>query len=305
MKLTIFICMVIFMAEGMAAILPTGITTSTLPNSQDTTNPYTDDIILESITFGSTTYSASSGQFAAVNYAKVTDGRENINAEWGDNDTADDGNPDPFTRIGLDPFLSPGVVNTAIQESTDPAIQDAAIASAYHTLSLNEGIDGENDGFTYTFHMIFAKGIVSDGNTLTPEIMFFERGGNDNIAVRAIIGGTFDAPEYAETSISGFSTGQWNTGIDIDTTEIGNAQRLYAFGFDTEVDFGLSSEDVIYGLEVTSEGADLYGQFLSAESTDQFRDVPQELVPEPAAIGLIGLAGLLTLIANRVRKTVV
>jgi hypothetical protein len=282
-----------------AVVLPTAILTSVGEGSNDTTSPYTDDVLLDSISFGSTTFSAISGQFVAGTSFYVSSGRANVNAERGDNDTNSDGNPDPFARVGLDPSL---------YESTDPAYQDLALSSAFSSLSLTEGADGE--AASYTFVMTFAAGITDNdvGEDSVPEVVLFERGNNDTSTIRAITGGTFDNPTYAENSITIKPGGMWNTGISIDTFEIGGGQELAAVGIDLS-EFG--SAGTIFGLEITSAGGDFYGQMLSPEDpeTQLDYDVPEGLinpasvVPESATYALLsGLFVLGMVVTRRVRR---
>jgi hypothetical protein len=67
-------------------------------------DPFTDDVLLDSVTFGTVTMTAAGGQIQAIQSAYVESGRDNINAEWGDDDDNSDGNPDPFARIGVNVY---------------------------------------------------------------------------------------------------------------------------------------------------------------------------------------------------------
>lgn len=294
----------IFIPSARGLVLPNGITVSVPANSNNPINPsasspYTDDVNLDSITFGTTTYNVSAGQIAAIQSAYVVSGRADTNAEWGDNDNGSDGNPDPFTRVGINPFNADGSVNTSLQESTDPAIQDIGLASAFSSLSLSEITDGE--GNTSVTNFIFSFGISDNDNAVDsiPEILLFERGNNDSTTVRAIIGGTYANPTLQGAVTIGSGV-MWNTGIYIDTTEINNGQELGAVGIDLN-EFGISDGTIVYGLQIETDGGDFGGFFQAAEDPDgQFSDdVPEDLknptgtVPEPSAFGLIvGLAAM-------------
>jgi len=275
------------MATSVTYSIPAG--SNNVGSTSSISNPFKDDVMLESIAFGSTVFSAGGGQFVPVISAYVSAGRPSINAERGDNDTGSDGNPDPFERVGLDP---------ADHESTVPSFQDLAIASAFSTLSLMEGIDGESG--SYTFSLIFGAGITDNNPAVdsVPEVVLFERGNNDNSTIRAIIGGTYDAPVYAANSVTLDPGAYKASGIFIDTFEIGSAQELSVIGLDLN-DFGTSN--TIWGIEITSNGGDFYGQFLSPEDpgTQLNPNVPSGLlnpsgtiVPEPSqSLILILLVG--------------
>ncbi|MBT8036446.1 MAG: hypothetical protein KJO21_02770 [Verrucomicrobiae bacterium] len=276
-------------------IAPTAINYTVPAGSNDTTNPFTDDVFLDSIVFASgTVYSAGGGIRGAVS-SFVSLNRNNINAERGDNDDDSDGDTDPFTRVGLDPMN---------YESTDPSFQDRSITSAFSTRSLVEGVDGES---LYRFNIIFNAGISDNdaGVDSMPEVVLFERGNNDTTTVKAIIGGTYNAPVYAPLSTTINSGNLTYTGLDIDTYEIGSAQSLNAGGFDAN-DFGTTS--TIWGLEIESNGGDFYGVFAVAEdpSTQLDSNVPQALinpdaVPEPHTSMFIGITSL-CLLCRRSRK---
>jgi hypothetical protein len=286
-------------------ISPNAISVSTPSGSNDTTDPYTDDVLLDSITFGSITLSSSGGQIEAIQSAFVVSGRTDTNAEWGDNDDNADGNDNPFARVGINVFLPGGGVDTSVQESTDPLIQDIALASAFSSLSLSEITDGE--GNTSVTNFIFNKGIMDNDNTsdLIPEIVLFERGNNDTTTVRAIIGGTFNAPILAGTGVSINSGDMWNTGVRINTTEISNDQELASIGIDLN-GFGITDGTVVYGLQIETDGGDFGGFFQAAEDpASQFiPNVPPELlnpdalivIPEPGSVLLVAIAGLVSLV---------
>ncbi len=299
-KLAYFIILSSFLNCSLQAILltPDGISTLVPSGSNSPTAPYTDDLLLDTITFGGVTFDADLDQIITVASLYVESGRANINAEWGDDDTSSDGNPIPFERFGLDP---------ADQESVDPAIQDLALASAFSSRSLTEGNDGEGTGSV--FRITFSAGVSDNDSAIdsVPEIVLFERGNNDTTSIRAIIGGTFLAPIYAPTTVTINPNQMWNTGLLVDTTEIGASQELAAIGIDLN-DFGATG--TIFGLEIDTNGGDLSGIFatIQNESTQVDPSVPEVLnnplgtVPEPSALSLIfGLCSLGLTISRRKR----
>lgn len=277
-----------------ALVLPTAITTSEPSGSNNVAGaPYTDDVFLESLTFEGATF-ASGASFSAVKDFVVLSGRENINAEWGDDDDNSDGDDNPFNKAGLDP---------ADQESTDPDIQEPALINAFNSLSLSEMSDGESGSFA--FKVLFQAGLM-DNDPLSldavPELVFFERGSNDSFEIEVITGGTFDAPLYsAPFAVS--SSAFWRSGISVDTTEINNAQEIGVAGIDLN-DFGLGVGAVAYGfrLTVASSGPDLNGFFLSTEDPANFLP-PLDATPVPVPPSLLLLlAGLGGIAASRRRR---
>jgi hypothetical protein len=271
-----------------AIILPTAIGISTPAGTTDTTSPFTDDVLLNSLTFGSLSYD-SAGSFRAASQFEVLTGRDQINAEWGDSDTGSDGDADPFTKAGFDPDD---------QETTDPAIQDAALLNVFNSLSLSEISDGEGRADA-SFKVLFANSLAFDavGGDGGADVVVFERGRNDVFTMELIIGGSFANPIYSAPYMVD-SDEFWDTGIDINTTEIRGSQALGAGAFDLST-FGLVDGQSAYGMRISSsrgEGPDLGGFFLSAESTDVFGDPLS--VPTPATLALLGL-GLLGLRLRR------
>ncbi|MBC8134946.1 MAG: hypothetical protein H8F28_03555 [Fibrella sp.] len=230
----------------------------------------------------------------------IVSGANNVNAEYGDSDTNSDSNPNPFVIAG---------VSAASAESTNPAIQRPSIRAAFNSLSLVQGIDGE--GAPYVLDLIFQRGINDNNAALdaAPELVFFERGINSTYSVQVITGGTFAAPTFAPNTItinSGATTGvaaqSRATGYFIDTVEIAGGQQLGATGIDLNSFFN-GSVSTIFGVRITdTNGADLYGNFLSAVSTNQFVPVPLALqgdgfLAETVVVPEVG-TGLLTLLGG-------
>lgn len=272
-------------------------------------NPYTDDILLSSITFGSgksaVTFQSSNNSFFPVLQTWVVNQPETINAEFGDNDNGSDNNHNPFVSAGVVPAGTDLTTDpNPTRESTDPKIQLPAIKAAFNSLSLSQGIDGENNGAvsTYTVQLVFQNGIKDNNSTnsptsntpdITPELLFFERGVNSDFSVQAITGGTFNNPTFAPNTVTVLRADMFNSGININTIEIGESQPLGVIGIDMN-EFGINNNNTaIYGVRITStsDGADLYGNFVSAATPGtQFVPVPSALVPEPLTILGSGIA---------------
>lgn len=252
---------------------------------------YVDDVLLQTIIFSGTTFNSTN--LSATERFNVTVGQNNINAEYGDSDTGSDGNPNPFVSAGI--VAEGAAVPDATRESTNPAIQNPALQAAFNSLSISQGIDGEE--VTYAYRTIFDQGLVdlNIGVDQIPELIFFERGINSPYTVRAIIGGTFASPTFAPTAVTATAANHTPSGVFINTIEISGRQQLGVVGIDLN-EFGITdSTTAIYGIELTStgaSGADIYGNFASASDTANFRTVPSELsgVPEPLTILGSGMA---------------
>ncbi len=262
---------------GAATLTPDAVAVST-SGSNDTTDPFTDDVLLESTTFGTTTYDYATGSFSAAGRFEVLTGRSQINAEWGDTDDGSDGDGTPFAKAGHP---------NADQETTDPAVQDAALLEAFASRSLSEITDGENRGKEHSFKTSFTKSLAFDdvGGDDLPDLVFFERGGNDEFDIELITGGTFANPLYS-TAVTIDSGSFAEAGFSINTTEIRNAQKMFVGGFDLD-HFGLGSGDSAFGFRLTTtDGPDLGGFFLAAEDPADFGD-PIAAVPLPASLWLL------------------
>lgn len=273
-------------------------------------NPYTDDILLSSITFGTgksaVTFQSSNNSFFPVLQTWVISQPETINAEFGDNDNGSDNNHNPFVTAGVVPAGTDLTTDpNPTRESTDPKIQLPAIKAAFNSLSLSQGIDGENPATSgvasYTVQLVFQSGIKDNNSAnsptsntpdITPELLFFERGVNSDFSVQAITGGTFNNPTLSN-AVTVSRTDMFNSGKYINTIEIGESQELGVIGIDMN-EFGITSTSAaIYGVRITStsDGADLYGNFVSAATPGtQFVPVPSALVPEPLTILGSGIA---------------
>jgi len=316
-NVSVFSLVVGFMLPANAIPNFNSIEVSTLNGSNDTTNAqtftstgqsnneadFTDDVFLESLTFGNGTNNVTiSGdeKFAAVKRITVVSGREgngsdaNVNGESGFDDDNSDGDPDNFAKVGLD-------IDTD-RESTDPLTQDLGLFSALNNRSLSEIADGEG-AKEYELKFTFTQGIVdnSDGNDQAPELVIFERGINDgDIEIELITGGTFDSPTIFNGKFTEESNNYTDTGINIRTSEIDNPQDLGIIGLDFSEDFGLTDAEntPVYGLILrsTDGGADINGALLSAQDTSQFRDLPDGLnSSQPVPFEVEGTMGLLVL----------
>lgn len=290
-------------AAGAAPLMPTGLTITVPAGTTDASNPYTDDVLLETITFGGTTFRFTSDEITIVRTALVTANRSGVNADYGDSDTGSDNDPNPFVKAGL---VAEGVSPAGIQESMNPAIQDRAIVAAFSTRSLNQGIDGE--GADYVVNLLFARGVLDSDAAADalPELVFFERGVNSSFSVRAITGGTIAAP-ILSSATEVLVANLWRTGVLIDPTESA-AQELGVAGIDLS-DLGAGSTPV-YGVQITStrgSGADLYGVFMTNAVQANYRALPAGInaggaeIPE-SATWMLTTAGMLCVGYLKFRK---
>lgn len=300
-------------SPGWAVVLtPTNVSVSTPSGSNNGTlngsssQPYTDDILLNTVTFGSVTFQSTGNAFRTVQRAAVITNRSGVNAEFGDNDTGSDLNSNPFVTAGI---LNEGAsLPSTTRESTVQAVQDAAVQAAFNSLSLSQGTDGEKGNYSYD--LIFQQGTVDNSSAAdaVPELVFFERGVNSNFQVQVITGGTQASPTLSNP-VTVLASNMFPTGIYIDTIEIDGGQQLGAIGIDLN-DFGLGANVPIFGARVTSinnTGADIYGQFVTVVDQDQqIRDTPSELVPFELspAMGILALGawGVIAQLKNKVQK---
>lgn len=280
------------------------ISVSTPSGSNDTSNPYTDDVLVDTLNFSDATFEANGSNgnsFRSVQRLKVTGDRSQTNAEWGINDDGNDGNDTPFAKAG---FAGES------QETTDSKIQDATLLEAFNSRSLSEMADGEDQG-NFGYKMIFENGLTDDNDNPddVPEIILFERGLNDEFNIQLITGGTFDDPDLTNTFTTTPNSNAFTpTGIEVETVEIeGSTQEIGVLGLDFN-DFGLSSGETVYGIKINApdgEGPDLNGAFLASEDPSRFEDVPSTLSGEPVpfeAEGSMGLVALGGYIFYRYRK---
>jgi hypothetical protein len=237
------------------------------------TDVYVDDAFLTELVFPDVTFS-SSGNFGTTAGLEVLTGRNQVNVEWGDLDSASDGDDHGMAKINQ---------QATSQEFTDPAIQDRALLTIFSGLSLTEMTDGEG-GATYSFKVAFKNWIRDNNNGVdgVPEIVVFERGRNDNFNVRLITGGTFDLPVVTDPlSIS--SSSFTDVGFRVNTREIGAPQTLGVGAYDLN-DWGLENGETVYGYIFEGTGADMAGIF-SSGFNDQFTAPIYMSSPLPAVPG--------------------
>ena len=317
--LAVLMCFALLAGPSFAALIqptavgplyiPPGSNNTAMGRDGTVTKPYIDDAFLTSISFGTVTFTAAKSEFRAVKEAFICEKgveqyetRKGLNAEFGDYDDGADGHHNPFVRAGVH-TPPPDIPPDAIRQSVDPAVQDPAIAAAFGDLSLVECIDGEGQvAFRddYNLHLMFESPIVDNDNAPDgcPEVIFFERGGNSDFKVYAIIGGTVTDPTWVDDPAPFAyvtSADLTPTGICIDTYEIPDAQELVAVGIDLN-DLGIDDGTPIIGVKVqamNTSGPDLVGVFLSSPSNGE--------IPEPGSAVLIvlGAAGALARLRRR------
>lgn len=247
-----------------------GTKTCTLPGTCTgglSTGSVTDDVLLTSITFGSTTFSSSSDQIVPglASVFLAGGGGTNVNAEWGDNDDASDGIDNPFNRAGWP-------IPPTSQESTVLDVINDSLLMVFRALSLAEGIDGEDQNFT--IDLDFIRGVIDDDPLLdtTPEIIIFERGLNSDVDIRLLLadGGLTDTVFVSRTDFV-------DTGFDLDTLEIPRSQALGIVGLDLNEFSGGGfdpASDTVIGVRFGSagNGADIFGVFGTTLSPVDLRD---------------------------------
>ena len=289
-----------------------------------------DDVLLTSLSFGTVkrraggavTFNAARGDIQGVQAARVRDYvGTGVNVDYGYYDDNVDGNSDPITKSGV---LAPGTNPEGYRESTSASIQNRAIARALGDLSITEGYDTEDGStgapVTASVDLLFQKGIRDNNASADnqPELVFFERGANSQYRIQLIIGGTWDNPTLATKYVdvdSSNSSQAWNSGEYILTHEIADGnpsasgQELAISGFDLS-DFGLTTNDAVYGVRITSlnsSGVDIFGAFATGTSSSQWVTVPPSLLPtsntpEPPVRSVLLVGGVACLVLRRWRK---
>lgn len=264
-----------------APLHPEAIETYTSEAARSLGNPYRDDVYLGGIVFGGTQYTFSENMVAIAEF-EVLSGRASVNAEWGDWDDAQDGDASPFVKAGFDPSL---------QETLDPLIQDLTLKHVFNSNSLTEMSDGEG-GSIFSFKAAFSQSLVDNvfGLDAQPELVLFERGGNDRFDMRLIVGGSFEDPSVSDW-LAVDSKQFAPSGIYVDTVEIAAPQEIGVGGFDID-QFDLPEGTRVYGLEIRTRdgtGPDLNGMFLTAETVASMGP-PLLPVPVETSALLLGLS---------------
>ncbi|MEM0936256.1 MAG: exosortase-dependent surface protein XDP2 [Pseudomonadota bacterium] len=238
---------------------------------------FTDDVFLNSLTFGTRTFTGTDNFRAASDFT-VLSGRNQVNVEWGDDDDGSDGDDTPLVKAGI--------TNTTNAEALGPADQDFALLQVFNSLSLSEMTDGEA-GSAHSYRVLFENGITDNdaGVDDIPEIVFFERGRNDTFELLLILGGTFDDPILSD-AITVSSESFASPGLNVDTIEISGSQALGVGGFDLN-DWGIPVGASVFGFEFRGSGADLSGIFASGLSDQFVPPLPPSVVPLPAGVLLL------------------
>ncbi len=257
---------------------------------------FSDDVFLEEIKFGTTTFTDSDDNFRAVQRLEVISGQDQVNAEWGAQDDGNDDDDTPLVKAGFDP-------NTVDQESTDPNTQNTLLQEAFSSTNLSEIADGEGaGGGSYKIRLIFDESVTDNdnGDDEVPEVILFERGGNDaEITFELITGGTFNDPTFGGSFSSPSSSADFSkTGIFLNTQEIGNAQELFVIGLDFSKDFGLAADTSVFGIDITSSdgGADIGDVFLTSTTPENsFKDDVPLALSEPVPFEVEGSMGAVLL----------
>lgn len=140
-------------------------------------------------------------------------------------------------------------------------------------------IDGEDNG-AYHFDLLFAPGNVlnADVSSSTVELSILERGGNSDFNVYGIkADGSLTAAMFVGRAQGG------NVGWSLDTREIDGAQTVSGFGISLDASW-LNLKGVRIEAKNGFNGPDIVAVGVAATS-------PPPLVPTPATLGLLGLAG--------------
>jgi len=227
-----------------------------------------DDIELTGITFDGVTFDGTFGEIIPGLASVFIDGGggTNVNAEWGDADDGADGDVDPFAKAGFP--IPPNV-----QETENIDIINATLRVVFRTLNLVEGVDGEDENFR--LRLDFERGVMDDSPgsvDAVPEIIVFERGLNSDVALTLLLadGGESDELFVAREDFR-------DTGIDLDTLEIGGGQPLGVVGIDLDEFAGTGfdpASDVVVGVRFGSagNGADIFGVYGTTKNPIELSD---------------------------------
>lgn len=183
-------------------------------------NAPTGDILLDSVTFGSTTIS----DFVFVDEVVIVE-----------NDPIDDlvENSGAASSDKGDDVVAPGITASGLVDPTPEQIRDNLANN-----NLNSIVDTEEDG-NFTLDLDFGQVIDT--------LFLWERGGNSSLELQALdVNGTLIGSAVTVDS-STFDS----AGFSIDTTQIEGAQEVFSLGIEAPHFF--NTTDDIYGVRAISE----------------------------------------------------
>lgn len=168
-----------------------------------------------------------------------------------------------------------------VKPAEDPT--GAQVAAYMNNNNLSNIVDTEDTG-SFTMNLFF-KDLIQEDSQGLDNLFFWERGMNSDLGIQAInsIG------ELIGQSLKLDRSAQANAGFSIDTTEIGEAQKVGSWGVSLK-QLGVTA---LSGIQVTANGS-LY-------NGPDFKVVARKTaVPEPATVmGLVVVGGALGLLRRR------
>lgn len=237
------------------------------------------DITLNSITQGSKTIDAKD-----LSYVKAVDIIYNtkIDPSQGTSGTpgASNNNTGAASTDKGDKATSPLLNGSPLNPSGVKDPTGAEMAAYLGNNNLNNIIDTEDSG-KFTLNVWFTKAVAS--------ILLWERGMNSRISVQAI-----NSTGQVIGNLLKLDSSTWQyAGYDIDTTEIGGAQKVGSIGISL-ADLGLT--DAIAGIQLSTDGS-------KGDNGPDFKVAGEAAsVPEPLTMGGLAL-GVSGMIAARRRQT--
>ncbi len=158
-------------------------------------------------------------------------------------------------------------------------LTDQGAAMALGNTNLNNIIDGEDSG-TFSMNVWFDKAVDN--------LFFWERGRNSKMEIQAV-----DKLGKSIGNLLTIDSSKWNyAGFDIDTMEIGGAQKVGSLGVSL-ADLGLSS--AIAGVRVSANGASFNGPDWKVVGS-------AASVPEPGMVMGLGAIASGLLVSSRRKK---
>lgn len=249
-------------------------------------------------TFVETGFEGTSFKFTTDNISKFADGKlkftsDNVTYQYGWTDVI----PSDLGSGNVYP-LNPDRGDTATPFAGEPV--GGTLEEVFGSGNLAYLLDGESD-VKWTLDLLFETGfgIVADGDDETIDLLMLERGGNSMVGVRAILADH----TLSQDLIVNFRTSGTNYGIDgkggwtdyeLNTTEIGGAQKVAGVGIDLSA-FGLTTGAEVIGFQyfvnrdtgvLKFDGPD----FLGFIATQELQEV--NVVPEPSTLVLASLGSL-------------